>query len=276
MNLRKLNNLIGIAKSVFAWLLSLVVLVPFCIVIFNAFKTSNEAINMSIQPPAALHWENFKTVWQVGSIPQSYLNSFLLSSVSVFLSVVMSSMCAFVLVRNAKRLHKFLYILFTLGLMLPVNMVAVVKVLNWLNLYNTRLGAILLFTGLIMPFSVFLFHGFIDSIPKEMDEAASVDSAGTVTLFFRIILPMLKPVTVTVIIINFLSTWSDFSTPLYILPDPAKAVIVQQVYNFYGTFTASWNLVSVTILYAIVPILIVYAFGQKYIISGMSAGAIKG
>ena len=87
---------------------------------------------------------------------------------------------------------------------------------------------------------------------------------------------MLKPVTITVIMINFLNCWNDFTVPLYLLPDPDKAVVVQQVYNFYGTFTASWNLVSVTILYAILPVLVVYILGQRYIISGMVAGAVKG
>jgi len=160
--------------------------------------------------------------------------------------------------------------------MFPLSMVTVVKVMRMLHLYNTLLGVILLFTAFMIPLSVFLFYGFIAGIPKELDEAAVVDGAGSIRIFFQIILPVMKPVTATVLMLNFLSAWNDFSIPLYILPDPDKAVVVQQVYNFYGKFTANWNLVSVTILYAIVPIIVVYLLGQKYIISGMTAGSVKG
>lgn len=266
----------SVIKEICPWIVALIIIVPFLIVILNAFKTSDEAINMSMTLPSQLNWSNFKEVWEVGNIPRSYLNSLILSVSSVFISVVAASLCGFVIVRNKTRLNKFIYIYFALGLMFPVTMVTVVKVLRWFNLYNTRTGVILVFTALILPLSVFLFYGFISSIPQELDEAAIVDGAGVFTLFFKIIFPMLKPVTMTVVMINFLNTWNDFSVPLYLLPDPDKAVIVQQVYNFYGTFTASWNLVSVTILYAIVPILIIYIIGQKYIISGMVSGAVKG
>ena len=134
----------------------------------------------------------------------------------------------------------------------------------------------MVFVALIMPLSVFLYYGFISGIPKELDEAAVIDGAKAVRIFLQVIFPLLKPATVTVIMINFLNVWNDFQIPLYTLADPDKAVIVQKVYNFYGTYTASWNLVSVTILYAILPILVVYLFGQKYIISGMVAGSVKG
>ena len=124
--------------------------------------------------------------------------------------------------------------------------------------------------------SIFLFYGFVSGIPKELDEAAVIDGAGACRVFFQVIFPLLKPAAVTVFMINFLNTWNDFTVPLYVLPDPDKAVIVQQVYNFYGTYTANWNLVSVTILFAILPVMVVYLIGQKFIISGMVAGAVKG
>lgn len=276
MNNKKRRKLINIIKELAAWIISLIVIIPFLIVLFNALKSTNEALNMSLSLPKMLHWENFKKVWEVGNIPRSYMNSFILSGGAVIISVFFSSLCAFVLARNKTRLNKRIYIFFSLGLMFPVNMVTVVKVMRWFNFYNTRIGVIALFTALILPLSVFLYYGFISSIPTEMDEAAIMDGAGAYRIFFSVIFPMLKPVTVTVIMINFLNTWNDFTIPLYLLPDPEKAVIVQQVYNFYGTFTASWNLVSVTILYAIIPILVVYVVGQKYIISGMVAGAVKG
>lgn len=274
--MKQRNKRISALKCVLLWLLSLIVIVPFLIVIFNAFKTKTEALNMSLTLPTQLHWENFAKVWKDGNILRSYGNSLFITVTSVAISVAVSAMCAFVLSRNRTKANRRLYVLFSLGLMFPVSMVTVVKVMRMLGLYNSRFGVALLFAALMTPLSVFLYYGFISGIPKELDEAAVMDGAGPVRLFVQIIIPVIKPVTVTVIMINFLSAWNDFTTPLYLLPDPDKAVVVQQVYNFYGTFTASWNLVCVTILYAILPILIVYLIGQKYIISGMVAGSVKG
>lgn len=265
-----------LVKGLILWLLSLVIIVPFLIVIFNAFKTKTESINMELSLPTQLHWENFAKVWEDGNILRSYGNSILISVTSVVLTVLVAAMAAYVLSRNRTRFNRFLYVYFSLGLMFPLSMVTVVKVMRVLHLYNNRLGVILLFAALMTPLSIFLYYGFITGIPKELDEAAVMDGASAVRTFFQVLFPIMKPVTVTIIMIDFLSAWNDFTTPLYLLPDPDKAVVVQQVYNFYGTFTASWNLVCVTILYAIIPILVVYVLGQRYIISGLVSGSVKG
>ena len=265
-----------IIKEILFWILSRIVIVPFLIVVFNAFKTKTEAINMQLTIPAEWHFENLRTVWEQGDILHALGNSLIISTVSVVVTVLASSMCAYVLCRNRTKGNQFAYRFFAMGLMVPVSMVSIVKVLRVLRLYNTLQGTILVCIALIMPLSVFLYYGFITGIPKEMDEAAVVDGAGAMTIFFRVIFPLLKPATVTVIMVNFLNVWNDFQIPLYTLPDPDKAVIVQKVYNFFGTYMASWNLVSVTIIYAILPVLVVYLFGQKYIISGMTAGSVKG
>ena len=265
-----------IIKGVLFWVLSLIVIVPFLIVVFNAFKTQPEAINMELSLPDEWHFENFAKVWEDGDILHALKNSLILSVSSVAVTVVCSSMCAYVISRNRTRFNRLIYVFFAMGLMVPVSNVTIVKVLRVMGLYNTLPGTILVFIALIMPLSVFLYYGFISGIPRELDEAAIVDGAGAVRIFVQVIFPLLKPATVTVIMINFLNVWNDFQIPLYTLPDPDKAVIVQKVYNFFGTYTASWNLVSVTIIYAILPILIVYLFGQKYIISGMTAGSVKG
>lgn len=276
MNAKTKRKILNVSKEILMWCLALLVIVPFLIVIFNAFKTKAESINMSLSLPTQWHWENFVKVWQDGNILRSYCNSLYISVGSVVISVVCSALCAFVLSRNRTRLNRALYVYFSMGLMFPLSMVTVVKVMRTIGLYNNLTGVVLLFGALLIPMSIFLYYGFVNGIPVELDEAAIVDGAGSVRLFFQVILPVMKPVTVTVVMINFLSAWNDFTTPLYLLPDPDKAVVVQQVYNFYGTFTASWNLVSATILYAIVPILVVYIAGQKYIISGMVTGAVKG
>lgn len=275
MYTKKQKRMLLVREVVF-WLLSLIIIVPFLIVVFNAFKTKPEALNMELSLPTALHFENFAKVWEDADILNSLKNSLILSVTSVTITVIASSMCAYVISRYRTRLNRFIYVYFAMGLMVPVSMVTIVKVLRTIHLYNTLPGTILVCVALIMPLSVFLYYGFISGIPKELDEAAVIDGAKAVRIFVQVIFPLLKPATVTVIMINFLNVWNDFQIPLYTLADPDKAVIVQKVYNFYGTYTASWNLVSVTILYAILPILVVYLFGQKYIISGMVAGSVKG
>lgn len=275
MYTKKQKRMLLVREVVF-WLLSLIIIVPFLIVVFNAFKTKPEALNMELSFPTALHFENFAKVWEDADILNSLKNSLILSVTSVTITVIASSMCAYVISRYRTRLNRFIYVYFAMGLMVPVSMVTIVKVLRTIHLYNTLPGTIMVFVALIMPLSVFLYYGFISGIPKELDEAAVIDGAKAVRIFLQVIFPLLKPATVTVIMINFLNVWNDFQIPLYTLADPDKAVIVQKVYNFYGTYTASWNLVSVTILYAILPILVVYLFGQKYIISGMVAGSVKG
>lgn len=276
MTIKRKQKIFYFIKEVLFWILALVVIIPFLIIIFNAFKTQQESLTMSLSLPAKLHWENFVEVWKTGNILKSMGNSLLISISSVSISVFFASLCAFVISRNRSKFNKLVYTYFAMGLMFPISMVTVVKVLRVLHLYNTFLGVILLMIALILPLSIFLYYGFISGIPKELDEAAVIDGAGAFRVFFQVVFPLLKPATVTVVMINFLNTWNDFTIPLYVLPDPDKAVIVQQVYNFYGTYTASWNLVSVTILFAILPVVVVYLIGQKYIIEGMVAGAVKG
>ena len=205
----------NIGKEIFAWVLSLLILIPIVVILFNALKTSSEAINMSIAPPSEFHWENFGEVWRVGNILRSYVNSLIVSVFPVLISVLCASMSAYVLARRKTKGNLAIYTYFALGLMFPISMVTVVKVTRILGIYNTQLGVVLVYTALILPLSVFLFYGFLNSIPKELDEAAIVDGAGALRIFFQVIFPMLKPVTVTVIMINFLNCWNEFTIPLY-------------------------------------------------------------
>lgn len=276
MNHKRKETMLRLGKGLVFWLLALLVIVPFLIVLFNAFKTKSEAINMSFTLPTQLHWENFVKVWQDGNILRSYANSLMITVGAVLLTVGVSAPCAYILSRNRSKLNRILYVYVSLGLMFPLSMVTVVKVMRMFHLYNNRFGVMLLFSALMAPLSIFLYYGFIGGVPKELDEAAVMDGAGPLRTFYQVLFPVMKPVTVTVVMLDFMSAWNDFTIPLYLLPDPDKAVVVLQVYNFYGTFTASWNLVCVTILYAILPIILVYLLGQKYIIGGMVAGSVKG
>ena len=167
-----------ICKEVFFWILALIIIIPFLIVIFNAFKTKAESINMELSIPAAWHFENLATVWEEGDILHSLGNSLIISTVTVVITVFSSAMCAYVIGRNRTRINRFIYTYFAIGLMVPVSMVTIVKVLRVIHLYNNIAGAIMVFIALIMPLSVFLYYGFIAGIPKELDEAALIRRVG--------------------------------------------------------------------------------------------------
>ncbi|OGO80723.1 MAG: ABC transporter permease [Clostridiales bacterium GWC2_40_7] len=272
----KKQKVINIIKEVFAWLLSLVVLIPLMLVVINSLKSQGEADLMNLRLPTSLHLDNYMMVIEKGKLIRSFLNSFLITSFSVVVSVIVSSMASFVLSRNRIKFNNVIYNYFLLGLIAPLNMIPVIRIMKMLHLLNNYHGIVLLYTALVIPFSVFLYYGFIKSVPQELDEAAMIDGCSSIQLFLSIVLPLLKPVTITVIVVNFLGVWNDFMVPLYMLNRSDKWTMTLAVYNFYGTFISKWNLVCANIIMTIAPILIVYVLGQKYIISGMVSGAVKG
>ena len=150
------------------------------------------------------------------------------------------------------------------------------KVLQALNLVNTRIGVILVYAAINIPLSLFLCYGFISTIPREIDEAAVIDGCGPIKLFVQIILPLLKPIMSTLFVLNFMAVWNDFTMPLYYLNNSAKWPMTLAVYNFFGAFENSWNLVSADIMLTLLPVLIVFILGQKYIVGGVAAGSVKG
>ncbi|MFD2115299.1 carbohydrate ABC transporter permease [Paenibacillus yanchengensis] len=266
----------NIAKEAIAWILSLIIIVPFLMILFNSFKTVTEAATMSLALPSKFMWSNYAEVLSDKRIFSSFFNSLLLAGVSSLITLVVSAMASFVLSRNRTRANMIFYNIFLLGLVAPMNYVTTMKVLQFLNIINTYTGAYLLYSAMFIPFTIFLYFGFISSIPKELDESAIIDGAGGGRLFMSIIFPLLKPVTMTAIIINFLNAWNDFIIPLYFLNSSSKWGMIMVMYNYFSTYISSWNLVSAAMILNLLPIIVVYAVGQKYIISGMTAGAVKG
>jgi raffinose/stachyose/melibiose transport system permease protein len=200
----------------------------------------------------------------------------LYSSGSTIMATLFAAMAAHVLSRNPTRLNRFLYFFLIMGIALPINFFTLIKMMQITHLINTKAGIIILYATTQIPFSVFLIYGFIDSVPRELDEAAIIDGCGPLQLFFRIILPLLTPVLVTAGILNFLGVWNDFLLPLYFLNNSAHWPMTLAVYNFFGQYQADWNLVSADILLTILPVIAIYLFGQRFILSGLSSGAVKG
>ncbi|WP_070000415.1 carbohydrate ABC transporter permease [Cellulosilyticum sp. I15G10I2] len=275
MENKKIFNLISI--NLVAWTLSLILVAPLILILFNALKTSLLASEMSLAfPQMPIQWSNFSIVIEKGKLIQSFVNSTIYSVGSVLLCTGLSAMCAYVLSRNRNKLNKFIYIFIVLGIAMPINFVTLMKVMQSMQLMNSTIGIILLYAAVQTPFTIFLIYGFIGKIPVDLDEAGIIDGCTPLKLFFKIILPLLKPVLVTTIVLTFLNTWNEFIIPLYFLNSSAKWPMTLAVYNFFGMYFKDWNLVSADIVLTSLPVIIVYLLGQKYIVAGMTSGAVKG
>lgn len=272
--LTKRLNAIG-AHSL-AVLACLIMVIPFYLIVTNSFKTKADASSMSAALPATLHPENFATVISAGKLGVSFFNSMLYASTSTIIGTLFAAMAAFVLSRDRSRINRFLYFFIILGIALPANYFTLTKVMQITTLINTKAGIILLYAAGQIPFGVFLIYGFLDTVPRELDEAAIMDGCAPLQLFFQIIIPMLTPVLVTAAVLSFLGAWSNFIMPLYYLNKSTNWPMTLSVYNFFGQYQANWNLVSADILLTVLPVILVYLFAQRYILSGITAGAVKG
>jgi raffinose/stachyose/melibiose transport system permease protein len=259
--------------AVFACLL---VIIPMYIVVTNSLKDSASARTMNAELPESVHFENYITVIERGKLGQSFLNSMLYASNASLISLIFASMAAYVLSRNKSRLNRFIYFFIVMGIAMPLNFFTLTKIMQMTQLINTQAGIIILYAATQIPFNVFLIYGFVDAIPRELDEAAIIDGCGPIRLFSSVILPLLAPILVTAGVLNFVGIWNDFLLPLYYLNNSAYWPMTLAVYNFFGQFQQDWNLVSADIVLTALPVLVIYLLGQRFIVSGLTAGAVKG
>ncbi len=269
-------KVLGKIKAILLWICTSVVFIPILVILFNSLKSQGEALAMRLTLPTEFHFENYAIVMEQANIGRALWNSLFISVSTVAISIVLGSMASYILARRRTKLNKKIYMYFLIGLIAPLNMVTAVLTLKQMHLMNSQIGLIFLYSALVLPFTVFLYYGFINTVPRELDEAAIIDGCRSFRLFGSIVFPLLKPVTVTVGILNFMNAWNDFITPFYIINSSAKMPMTTLVFSLFGQFQRSWNLVSAMMLLIILPIVIVYLLGQKYITAGMVAGAVKG
>lgn len=263
-------------KHIIMILLCIAVIMPFYMVLINSFKSKSEAARMSLSFPTTWFFSNYIEVIKKGKLVQGFVNSLTYAGISTIVGVIGSAMGAFVMSRRRTKTTRFFYYFSLCGLFFPVNYVTLVKVLSILRLSNTKTGIIITFTSAMIPFCVFTIYSFISSIPTEMDEAAVIDGAGPMALFFKVIFPMLKPTLVTCFILQFMGVWSDFLTPLYLSNKSSMFPMTMAIYQFFGKNSSYWNYIFADMILTCIPVVIVYLLGQKYIVGGLSSGAVKG
>ncbi len=275
---RKQKSILNKTVSVvIGWGFSLIVLIPFAVILINSFKNQRESASMALSlPKEGWFFSNYRTVVEEGNMLRAFFNSFFIAAMVVIFCIMFSAMAAFVIHRRKNSFHSFVFYLFFAGLIAPVNYITTLQILKLFHLSGTYAGIIIVNVALGIPFASFLIYNFMANIPTELDEASIIDGAGTVRLFFFVIFPLLKPITITATTLTFISCWNDFMTPLYILNSSEKWGMILAVYNYWGFLSQDWGKICAVIILTLLPILILYICMQKYIIAGMTSGAVKG
>ena len=256
---------------------SLTIAVPLYFAIVTSLKTTDQLGGTGFGLPTNIRWANFSDAWRLTDFPKAFLNSAIITVGAVALTLLTNSMVAYAIARNIRRkLFKTLYFYFVAALFVPfpIIMLPVAKETAILHLDN-RLGLILLYVVYGLSFNIFLFVAYINSIPRELEEAAAIDGASTWGIFWRVIFPLLAPMNATVGILACLWVWNDFLLPLVILSDPNSATLPLVQYVFQSQFTTNYPVAFASYLMAMAPLLIVYIFAQRWVISGVTRGAVK-
>ncbi|WGK68866.1 carbohydrate ABC transporter permease [Candidatus Haliotispira prima] len=261
---------------------------PFFIILISASKASLEIMTTSARLPT--NWgqlpENIMKVWNSRSInyPASVWTSTVITTMSLLLVSLSASMAAWVLVRSKSKLAHVMFLVFVAGLVVPFQVVMFPLVQFYrvifetlgLRMLRTYHGIIFAYIGFGAPLAVFMFHGFMKSVPLELEEAATIDGCSKPAIFFRIIVPILKPIFVTVLVLNVLWIWNDYLLPSLVLGLGQKLQTVPlAIQAFAGSFVKKWDLIMTAVLMAAIPIIVFFLLMQKHVIKGMVAGSIK-
>lgn len=260
-------------------LIGAVMLLPIYYLLVTTFKTPAEATESPLGLPRSLSLGNYIEAFNAMNYPRAFMNNLLITGIAVVVLVLISSMAAYVIARSNKRIFKWMFAIFMVGLIIPfqIAIIPLYKIIAGLHLMNTLPGVILIDVFCInLPLSIFLFRGFINTVPIELEEAAGIDGYGTFRTFWSIIFPLLKPIVSTVAILDALAIWNDFLTPLLFLQDPNKAVLLQEVYKNVGPFSTDWTSFFPMLVLSTLPLVIFFLIMQKSIIDGVVAGAVKG
>lgn len=256
-----------------------IVVLPILIFVFMSFKTSEEYIHSGIfQPPVSfLNFENFKIFIRESSLGVAFKNTVLLIAVSVPISLMMGAMLSYVLDRFNFRFKNLITALFAMAVMIPsvTTQVSVFTVIRSMGLYNTIFAGMVLYTATDIT-QIYVFRQFMSTIPRELDESGMIDGANIITIFIKIIIPQLYPAFATVAIIKVLAIYNDILIPYLYMPKKSLCTVAQAIRLFVGDKGGQWPVVAAGVILILIPTLVTYLFAQRFIVAGVSNGAVKG
>lgn len=258
-------------------------LFPIYIVLVNAFKNRAELYQNMLALPGHFSFEYFSKAMAKMNFLRAFGNSLIITLVSIAIIILLASMAAWMLVRTDNKLSRILFMVFVATMIIPFQtlMMPLMQVMGWVrdNLHipmlNSLGGLIYMNVGFGTSMAVFLYHGFVKSIPVSLEEAATIDGCNKFKVFWKIVFPMLKPTTATVMILDVIWIWNDYLLPSLVISSKSLRTIPLSTASFFGQFTIEWNLAMAGLMLTITPVIIFYLSAQKYIVKGVAAGAVK-
>ncbi len=265
-------------KKILVLLFAILYLAPLYIAVVNSVKPYSEIIKSPLSLPEQFTFDNFVEAYKSSNMLELYKNSIIITVSSVAILILLTSMAAYIIARRKGKVYQGLYVFSLAGIMIPpvVTLIPSIKTLSTLHLLYTMPGLLLFYAGTYFSTTIFLYVGFIKTIPASLDESAFIDGANPFTTFFKIIFPLVSPCTATAVIFLGMWIWNDFLNPMYILGFRGGKTITTGIYNAIGAYTSMWNLVFANVMLASLPIIILYLSMQKLFMQGLTSGAVKG
>lgn len=260
-------------------IVALIWVAPFVFIVFTSLKTPAAVTSTgAFVPPTDLAFENYSAAWSRGNFASSFFNSAIITVIKVPLGLLLSAMAAYALAKIKLKVTKALLLLVVFGTMIPfqVMLAPLFTLVNSFGLIDTYPGVILPYIAFGVPYQVFILHGFFKGIPKELSEAALIDGANHFTIFTRIFLPVCLPVLAALLILDFVSTWNEFAMALVLLQDQHMWTLPLGLMSFQGQFSSNYGQLNAAIVMTVLPATIVYLIFQRYFVSGLTSGAVKG
>lgn len=264
-------------KTMGLMFLLLVYIVPFLMVIINSVKPTPEFLENPLALPKAVQFTNFSVAFEKMNFINSFQNTLIITTSSVLLIALFSSMAAYLMVRRNWKVTRLLFICMVSAMIIPFQalMIPLVKIYGGLGVLNSKFTLVYMYLGFGAPMAVFIYHGFIKSVPQEIEEAAMIDGCNQERTFFSIVFPLVRSISFTVIILDVLWIWNDFLLPSLILIRAEQRTLPLSTFYFFGTYTVDYGLLMAGLLMTILPVIVIYLFLQKYIIKGVMQGSTK-
>jgi raffinose/stachyose/melibiose transport system permease protein len=272
--LRVFTHIVG---EVAMLLICAVFFVPFYYLLVNTFKTGQDATFYPMSIPFKFTLDNYRQAFKLINFWSSLRNSLVITIASVLIIILFGSMAAYPIVRWKKKWTRALFVYFLLGFMVPVqvSMIPLFRLISGMNLQNSALGMIVLYSSWCN-FAMFMYQGFLSTVPMELEEAARIDGCNLWQMFWRIVFPLLKSVTTTIAIFDVMWIWNDFILPYLFLSSSENFTLIMEVYKGVGQFSNNWSEILCIMVIVLFPITVFYIIMQKHIIAGITSGAVKG
>lgn len=264
-------------RTIVVWTIALICAVPLYYVVISSFKTPIDMIKHPLQLPTQWLWNNYIDAFADGTIIQAFINTIIVTAVAVILQVLIGSLAAYGVVQKKSLFTMIIGSILMITFAIPVQatLLPLYRMESSIGLTDTLTGLVALYMGSCV-FCYFLIVGYMKALPQELFEAAKIDGAGPFRIYWTIILPLIRPIIVAVVVFQTMGTWNDFLLPSVFLSSTDKQTVVLQVYNAVQQFTTNWPLFMATTVLALIPVFIFFCFCQKWIVSGLLAGSVKG